>query len=97
MSRRRQTLKPFVSDAAPDPQVLTGYPADIPPLDAPPQSAFRRCACGMWLIERVWHNRTANAPAHWEVCEPPRSPIRGKAHTGEVCQQMIERVVHDKG
>jgi hypothetical protein len=90
MSKRRQTPKPFTSDATPNPQVLTDYPTHIPPLDAPPQSAFWRCHCGAVLIERIWHNRTAAVPAHWEICDPPRSPIRDVAHTADVCQRHMD-------
>ena len=62
---------------------LTTYPMYFPPLDSPPLPALWQCPCGRRLLERIWHHRTEDVPAHWEICEPPMTPVLGLAHTCE--------------
>jgi len=55
----------------------------VPSVDAPPISAFWRCHCGVLTLERIWHNRTAQNPAHWEIQEPCLTAALGYPHVCE--------------
>lgn len=61
------------------------YAREYPPVDAPPAPAFVTCACGALLLARVWHNRTEEEPAYWELLAPPVTPLLGRPH---VCPAM---------
>jgi hypothetical protein len=65
---------------------LIPYPCYMPPLDAPPTTAFWPCGCGALLLERSWHNRSAAMPAHWAIHEPPITAALGLPHA---CQGVI--------
>jgi len=53
---------------------------DVPRVDAPPRPAFKLCVCHVLVLERVWHNRTEDTPAHWERQEPCLTAALGYPH-----------------